>query len=173
MATILDAFGTLQNFSTIFTFLFIFILLYGILSYIKFLGDNKGLNAILAFSAAILFTLFGPLVRIFEYAAPWFVMLIVFIVMLMLVFRFLGASELDITNVLKTHTIIITFVFAFIIIILVFATGQVYSETPAGNDTMLAFPAKIGHILQHPNIIGMIAILFIAIFAIRLLAEQR
>ena len=114
MATFLEAFGVLQNFSVIFTFLFVWVLVYGTLTYTKFLGENNNLNAILAVVAAILFSLSDTVVRMFEYAIPWFVMLVVFVFLLIFMFRFLGATEENIADVLKNHVSITVFVFAFV-----------------------------------------------------------
>lgn len=172
MATFLEAFGVLQNFSAVFTFLFVFALFYGILSYKKFLGGNNAMNAIVSFVIAILFVLSDTAVKVFEYAAPWFVIIIVFVMMLMLFFMFIGATEGDIADVLKTHTSIVIFGFAFVVIILLFSVGQVYKDSGTENLSDTSFAAKVGGIVQHPKILGVIAILMIAVWAIRLLAEN-
>ena len=170
MATFLEAFGVLQNFSIIFTFLFIFALMYGILTYIKFLGGHKEWNAILAFSIAILFSFSKTLVKTFEYAAPWFVLVIIIITVLVLMFRFLGASETDITHVLKTKGTVVAVIFAFVFIIIILSYGQVYTESPDKN--MSSFPAKVGGMLQNPKLLGIIAIFLIATYAVRYLSEK-
>ncbi|MFC1728380.1 hypothetical protein ACFLZ7_02865 [Nanoarchaeota archaeon] len=172
MATFLDAFGVLQNFSALFTFLFIFVLMYAILAYTKLFGENQSISALLAVVIAILFTLSKTVVRMFEYSAPWFVMLVIFVLMLVFMFRFLGASEADIFGAVKGHTTTIVFVFAFVTIILVFSFGQVREDQVEANESVTSFPGKVGEILQHPKVLGVIAILFIAIWAVRLLAEN-
>ncbi len=172
MATFLDAFGALQNFSAIFVFLFVFSLIFGLLSYAKFLGDNKGINAMIAFVVAILFTLSKTLVRATEYIAPWFVMLVLFAILIILMFRFIGASEADITQVIKHHNTIITFVFVFVIVIVVLSFGQVLKEQAAEGNVTTTFPAKVGAVLQHPTVLGLIAILMIAVWTIRFLSEN-
>src|SRR3989344_5308142 len=55
MATILEDLGFLEFFLHVFTFLFIFVLVYAVLDKFKLMGENKWLKLIAAFSVALLF----------------------------------------------------------------------------------------------------------------------
>ena len=55
MATFLDAVGTLEEFSVIFIFILIFIVLYGLLQYTKMIGENKAIHAIISLAVSIIF----------------------------------------------------------------------------------------------------------------------
>lgn len=173
MATFLDAFSVLQNFSAIFTLLFVFALVYGLLTYSKFLGEHNPFNAVIAIALAILFILSKTLVKTFEYVAPWFVMCVVFAMFIIMAFRFMGSSEADITHVIKMP---ITIVIALVVITFIFvlSMGQVFKENTAMNLTSesTAFPIKWGHTLQNPKLLGVIAILFMAVWMIYFLTGK-
>ena len=100
MATPLDV-GLLGNFQIIFPFLFIFSIVFGMLTYTKFLGDNKVVSALIAIVLSFMALFSDIVVETINTAAPWFVLLIVFIVFLMLAFMILGVKEGDFVGVLK------------------------------------------------------------------------
>ena len=76
MATVLDI-GLLQEFQIIFGWIFVFVLVYAVLELTKVLGENKGLNAIIGFTAATLFALSSQAVAIVTGMAPWVVVMVV------------------------------------------------------------------------------------------------
>ena len=53
MATFLDITG-LQQFSTIFVFIFVWLVVYAILTYSKILGENKAIHVIIGLVIALL-----------------------------------------------------------------------------------------------------------------------
>ena len=98
MASFLDA-GLMQYFAVIFPFLFVLFLVYAVLASTKILGENKTILAIISFVLAI-FVVMSPIAaEIIRNMAPWFVLLIVFGIFLLLIFKLGGVSDSDITNV--------------------------------------------------------------------------
>jgi len=189
MATLLDL-GFLGNFSPIFTFLFIFALLYGVFRFTKFMGeDNQPLQGLLAFVIAILASISGVVVDVISTMTPWFVLMFFFIIFIIMAFKTLGASDRDVLGVLKGAnygTTISWWIIIFSLIILIgsisSALGQRALERGEGNETIKALEdqIKVGEVgstatgkfdtnlyntIFHPKILGMIVILIIASIA--------
>jgi hypothetical protein len=93
MATPLDI-GLLQNVGIIFPFLLVIVFVYALLTKTQVLGkDAHGLNAFIAFCLGVA-TLFSPIaVKTIQLMAPWFVLLVIFIIFLLLAFQTLGVEE--------------------------------------------------------------------------------
>ena len=76
--------SALRSFDLVFVFLLVFIVIYALLAKIKFMGDNRGVHAFIAFLMG-LFAIFSPIaVKTLLTAAPWFV-LFLFLVVFMLI----------------------------------------------------------------------------------------
>ena len=80
MANGLDL-GVLNYFSVIFPALLIFVIVYALLEKTKMLGENRSLHAIAAISAAFLVMLSKDILEIINFGAPWFILVIVFLVL--------------------------------------------------------------------------------------------
>src|SRR3989338_11651441 len=81
MATFLDVSG-LENFSNIFVFLFVWIIVYAILLYSKVLGGNKFVHVLIGLILGI-FVLFSDLAtRIVLNITPWFAIIFVFVILI-------------------------------------------------------------------------------------------
>ena len=78
MATLLDV-SVLGYFSPIFTFLLVFVLLYGVLTKINPFGDQKGVYAILSLVAAVLVLIYPPAVQFINLFTPWLILLFIII----------------------------------------------------------------------------------------------
>ena len=189
MASPLDV-GLLSKFSIVFSMIFIFAIVYAILTYTKLLGDNRGINALIALITALLL-LFSPNVaQVINIMTPWFVVLLIFILLVYLLFRFMGASEADMANVLKTNSALIYVIIVIATIIFLAALGKVffssetagefeYSPTPQIGENGTVVVGDIGGppgeatfwaTLFHPKVLGMIFILLIAMFTLMTLA---
>ncbi len=187
MATPLDI-GLLKNFQIVFPFLFVFAVVYGLLSYTKFLGDNKAVHSMIAVVLAIM-TLFSEVVvQTINTAAPWFVLLIVFMVFLMLGFMILGVREADFLGVLRDreYQFVIWWIIALIIVIVVGSMSHTISERKGGyppygpgeNATLeegedaLTQESDFWETLFHPKILGMFVLLLIAFFTVSKLTQK-
>ncbi|MBN1386319.1 hypothetical protein JW968_05095 [Candidatus Woesearchaeota archaeon] len=200
MATILDL-GFLANFSFIFTFLLVFAIVFAILEKAQLLGKNRGLNAIIALVVGFLVLLSDNVRAVIEIAAPWFVLLMLFIMFILLAFNVFGADTGNFMSVLVNpeHKHIVYWIVALAIIIIMFSLSQVIGQDVgpfldeeghpvdnadwnrtltagerAGGGTSTAtsdFNQNLGATIFHPKILGMILILLIASFAIRMLSQ--
>ncbi len=186
MATPLDV-GLLQNFSIIFSFLFVLVIVYGIVSYTKLFGESKAIHGLVALLLAISL-LFSPTVRgVINLMAPWFVLLFIFAVFMILAFKVFGTSNEDIMGVLKSkeYNYIIWWVVSIALVIglgslshVTFGAGQTpEAASTVGNvtareagETGGAGTSSFFKVITHPKILGMTLILLIGAFTIQKLA---
>jgi len=168
MATFLDISG-LQQFSTIFVFIFVWLAVYAVLSYSKILGDNKGVNILIGLIIGVLI-LFSPIATgVIEYIAPWFAVVFIFVIFVTIALKLFGASGVESLGSLRIVT--------FIIIILVLVVGALsyvrqQVTVPGDNETSVDY-GKTTTILFHPKILGIIFVMIIAIFTIVLMAGKQ
>lgn len=185
MATVLDI-GLLESFSPIFSMLLVIFLVYGILGYAKPFGeDKKGLYALIAFIIGLMMLMIPEMTELLVTITPWFVIMFIFIVFLLLAYGVFGAKEEDFMAALKSqkgNQIVVWIIVIGIIILLaglgkVFFTGeQADMEVTAdgtiqtgevGTQGTSAFWAT----LFHPKVLGMIIVLLISVFTIMMLTQ--
>lgn len=182
MATPLDI-GILQNFSIIFPFLLVLVLVYAVLTMTKVFGDNKGIYAFLAFILAV-FTLFSPVaVKTINRMAPWFVLLFIFSIFLLISFQIFGVSGDKIRDVITSKRYSGTFFYWVITLVLIIAVGSLTSvlseerdlETlsTVGDASISEDEQEFGFFqtIFHPKVLGMALLLLIAVFTIKNLAS--
>lgn len=173
MVTFLEI-GLFQYFNVIFSVLLIFAIVFAVLHKTKILGENATISAIVAVAIALMCLLSQTVLDLINFMTPWFVLVFVFVILLILVYQMLGATEKDILGALKTEKTIQWAVFGVAIIILIAGFGHVWGETLAQQaeesgtegDT---FERDVYSILFDPKVLGLIFILLIAIFAIAFL----
>jgi len=176
MATILDA-SLFGFFNSLFVFLFVWVVIYAILSSIKLLSENNSINAFVALVIAVLFSSSSTTVRIFELATPWYILIFIVLLFITILNKFMGAGEGF--SLMKTPAIAIV-VMVIILAIFVLSAGEVKRQQTTelveagvleeGEAPALNFAARVGETLRHPSVLGLIAVLLIAVFAIMLLA---
>ena len=192
MATLLDV-ALLKHFDVAFAFLLIFAVVFAVLNFTNVLKGGPGINAIVAFSLAML-ALFVPMVtKVITNMAPWFVVLFVFIIFVLIGFKLFGISDDDISKtVLAQGGIKWTFIIIALIIIGV-SLSNAYgpglmpgsSDTTAGNtetgasgagtDSGVAsgdFNANVKATFFHPKVVGVIFILLLACAAVGMLGQK-
>lgn len=177
MATFLDI-GLLQKFEIIFPFLFVFVVVWGLLSYLKFLGDNKFVHAIIALILAIL-ALFSSFVsKVINGIAPWFVLIFIFIVLLFVALKTFGLSDTDIRTEFDWIKYAIVIV-SFIILAYAIFDNTVWSEdaessgdTVSSSDVGASGRSGITATLRSPAVLGLILIFLIAVFTIQKLSVE-
>lgn len=191
MATFLDI-GLLGHFSIIFPFLLVFIVTYALLHKYKFVSEEKGVNALIAFAVACL-TLFSKAATTLIFlVSPWFVIIFLFILFVLLAFRFMGTKADVIEDVMSKDfgpihwvMIVVVALIALSAIGAIFGPGLLGEEGAqtvtttstigpenvalTANQTATAgqFQANVKNVLFHPKILGIAALLLIAVFAIR------
>ncbi|MFH0752812.1 MAG: hypothetical protein V1914_04435 [archaeon] len=175
MATILDI-GILEYFTPVFVWLFIFALLYAILDKTGVLGENKGLKALVAFALSMLFVLTQDLMRIVSIMTPWFVILIIAVLFIMIFFLFVGVKGESIAKQFSER-ITVWIILVLILTIFIYAMTQVYGADihniygEDGGEPEEGLNQAIGQILFHPKMLGIIFILLVAAQAVRLIAQ--
>ena len=185
MVTPLDI-GLLKNFQIIFPFLFIFAIVYGILSYTKFLGENKSIHSVIAVVLAIMALFSDVVIQTINTAAPWFILLVVFIVYLLLGFMIIGVREADVMSVIRDpeYGWINWWIVALIIIIVLGSLSHTMSERKGGyppyttNVTLEdgeAAPTQESEFwdtIFHPKVLGLFIVFLIAFFTVSKLTQK-
>jgi len=177
MASFLDI-GILDYFAPAFVFLLVFAVLFALLEKTKVFGDKTGINSLVAFSISLLFLLTPDLVGIVKVITPWFTILFIFILMIVLLFLFVGVKESAVAEAFSERGMVwIILMIAFIIFF--YALTQVYGaqiQTIYGGSTVEGEPGsvsqQVGKILFHPRILGMVILLIIASQAVRFISSS-
>jgi len=178
MATPLDA-GLLENFASLFAFLFVFVIVFGILSYVKFMGDNKGVSAIIALILAIISLFSETVVKTVVKMAPWFVLFFIFIVFVLLSFMIFGAKEDDIFSFFKNKNYSFVGAWVLIVVLIIFFGSffSVLGEERKGEEPINSISDIYGQdtfigTIFHPKVLGAIIVLLVGMFAIQKLASK-
>ncbi|MBI2136116.1 hypothetical protein HYU06_03525 [Candidatus Woesearchaeota archaeon] len=183
MATAFD-FVLVDQISTILVLIFVFALVYGGLTYGKMF--NAAINGILAILIALLMLVMPKLIEVIKMALPWFTSMIILLLLLLLIARMFGSDDKDIKRVFANEELIYWFIGA-AIVILIFAIGKVYfgsgkfleeggsavdaiKEGAAGSES--AGEISFWNTLFHPNVLGFILIMLIAMFTVMLLGGK-
>jgi hypothetical protein len=172
MATFLDV-TSLEAFSKIFVFLLVFLGLAVLFTTSKFFQGNKWIGWIIALLVAIFVVLTDILVGIIRYITPWFAVLFIFVIFIVIASQLFGAGSTDFGQYKPI---------LFLVIIIIFVVGTVmYIRT---NITVPGDIDKEGNVIKekdyttsynfifHPKIMGIIFILLVAIFTVALMAGK-
>ena len=187
--------GLFELVALIFGFLFLFALLYGLMVKVAFFGERNGLYAIIALALSMLIIVSGPVTGLILFMTPWlFVMIFVafFILFTLMIFG------LKIEDINASEAQLYTWVIIVVVVILIFGLGNVFGqstleattgsdgqsqelETPtvntgsaSANDGGVAtddFGTNVISTLVNPNVLGLIALMLVALFSVLLLAR--
>lgn len=189
MATPLDV-GLLQKFDVIFPFMFVLVLVYAILSRLAAFKDKHAIAFLIAFILAIMTLLSRIAVRTINLMAPWFVLLFIFIILVMIAYQAFGISEKSIIDVITGKEYGGTFAYWILALVLIIGIGSLatviseekgFTKLGAENATTPVgvgegqYPAEqVGfwQTIVHPKVLGMVLILMIALFTINKLASS-
>lgn len=176
----------LKGFSFIFPFLLVWTVVYAILEYREMFGKQKELHAIIAFVTAMLVALTKPAVEVISTMTPWFIVLLMVFVLMIMFFRFFGVKEEQIASVFVSPEYYWVGWWLVIVSLLLFAAaiGKVFfgvavptGEQITGVQTTGTGVAGIGEeaflkTMFHPKVLGMMFIFIIAALTIRMLAGE-
>ena len=191
MVASIDA-GILGHFTVIFTFIMVFVIVYGFLSLTKVFGSGKnGLYAIIAFSFAILSITSSGVLALITFITPWFFVLIFIGFFVLFVLMMFGLKSEDLTagktSELRVWVIILTAV------ILIFGLGaafgqQALEEGTGGSGTTPPAPpvnaslendaatddfaTNVMEALFNPKLLGMVVVMLVGAFAMFLLTKS-
>ncbi|MBT7903273.1 hypothetical protein HN587_05400 [Candidatus Woesearchaeota archaeon] len=187
MASFLDI-GLINYFGVILPILLVFVLLFGVLQKTKIFGDSKGLQSIIAFCIALMLIIVPGVVEVINIMAPWFVLMFIFFFMIIVSLKFMGVNDDSITTYMsKDWETAHWFILAVGLIIFIGAISAVYGGSllpfseeenvtgVQGEDLTVDtgnFNSNVGALIFHPKVIGMVFILILGSFTIRLLAGK-
>ena len=185
MASVLDI-GLLDKFSFLFTMLLVVVIVYGVLEYTKFFGDRQGLHIMFAFLVGVMLLLVPSVNQVISIITPWFILLFVFILLIIIAYKMLGATDADIKSAMSTNKSIIYWILIFAVIILLGGLGKVFfsgGDNAIGvtaNETGVSTAGEIGQTgvgafyatLFHPKVLGLIFLLLIGVFTITTLSSK-
>lgn len=165
MATFLDV-TVLENFSVVFVFLLVWIGGYAILLYTRVLGQNQFVNIIISLVIAF-FTILSPLATlVIKSILPFIAVGMVLIIIISATSGMFGKVDVDSLPGLKGIVIVILVV-ALVVGSLAIVRQNI--EVPERGEDF----GKISTVIFHPNFLGMVLILLIAVFTIGLLASKQ
>jgi hypothetical protein len=176
MASFLDI-GLLQKFDIIFPFLFVLLIMWGVLSQVKFLGGNKALTSLISLVIALVVLFSASARAIINSIAPWFVIIFVFLILIFISFKTFGTSDVDIQSEFEWVPKILFIVGAVILLysvinVLVWDKDtETAADVVSGGEVGDSGAAGAFAVLRHPAVMGLILILLIATFTLKRLAE--
>jgi len=188
MASPLDlGLGMINQFSIVFAMLFVFVLLYAVLGKTKVLGDNKNVVAIIAFVVAIMLLMAPNVSKVITTIAPWFVLMFIFMVFIIIGAKLLGATDDDVrTAITGNRNSALWWIIILSAIILIAGLGKVYFSPGAMGDDNDDRPtvylengttvirgevgtegeSALWATIFHPKVLGFIVIMLVGVFAI-------
>jgi hypothetical protein len=176
MATFLDL-GILQSLKVVFTFLFVFAITYAILNKVNFPKDSKSLQSFVAFILGAFVVLSGKTVDLITTMSPWFVIMFIFIIFVLLANMIFGLDDAYLSQYMKDDNTITTWIIILSALILVISVGTTYSSEfldftqNATGDSTGDVGHNIGAAIFHPKVLGFIFVMLIGTFAILLLTK--
>jgi len=190
MATTFIDLSIIKNFSSIFTFIFIFVLIYGLLELFQVFGEGKkGIHAIIAMVLGFLVSINQGVITVIQTFTPWFMILVLLIFFILFAVRMFGVSSDSITQAFHNKGAILTWIIIFTVLILLFSLGAgfgqqtldqsqtggtVVSQT-TGNVTAPtntgSFSQNLYNTIYHPKILGMVLVMLVVVISMLLLTE--
>ena len=164
MATFLDVTG-LEHFSSIFVFIFVWLVVYATMLWTKLLGDNKFVHALIGLLMAI-FVLISPIATsVVAGVAPFLAVALLFIVLINTASKMLG-TDIEAFPAFKGVMLL------FIVLIIIIAAGvKIREQVDVPSETQKDLSKTI-NLIFHPTFLGTILVFAIAVFTIALLASR-
>lgn len=189
MATPLDI-GILQNVQIIFPFLLVLVFVFAALTRIPPFKDKPALAALIAFILAIMSLFSRIVVKTINLMSPWFVLLILFAILVIIAYQSFGIEEKTILEVITGKEYGTDFAYWMLALVLIIGLGSLFTvlaeerggvpgpgET-AGTKLVTSLNQTGGqrgafwNTLFHPKVLGLALILLIALFTIQKLAGK-
>ena len=190
MATFLDV-SIVKSFSSIFTFLLVFVIVYGLLEMFKALGDKRqSLHALIAVVLGFMVALSKGVTVVLQTFIPWFTILILIIFFVLFAVKLFGISNDEIAGAFKKKSSILTWILILTLVIVLFSLGSGFGQETleqgqdegtvvsevSGNETAPtdtgSFSQNLYNTLYHPKILGLILVMLIVVFAMLFLTDS-
>ncbi len=144
MATFLDI-TLLGGAKVVFTFLLVYVIVWGLLTWIKPFGKNvpTGPYAIIGLVAAFFSVVSGTVRYLVEFITPWFLFLIIVLFFVLFIIRMFGLGEGDLKAIIGNSTVHILLL-SVIGIILLFGLGSAF-----GQKSLEATQGQVGGMYYH------------------------
>mgnify|MGYP006281847915 CR=1 FL=1 len=193
MANVFQGFETIAVFSRIFPFLLVLFITYAVLENTKLFGDDKkATNAVVAFIFAMVVAISPAITYIINTMAPWFVMLTLLVVFMLMVSQIFGFNSEDVKGAVSERSYIITTLVVVGLVVFAGALAGAFGQDLLSGDGAAPEPEKgvgtgvnatgdvAGDSFQenlwgtifHPKVLGMIVIFLMSTFALRFLTDE-
>jgi hypothetical protein len=178
--------------------LVVFLILFGILEYIKAFGEGKrGLHALIAFIIALLFLVSKVASNMVKMMVPWFMVLVIFIFFTMFMVRMFGLGEGDMKKLIGDPNVY-PWIIIFAVLILFLALGNAFGqsllesggssststnytggstvvvqpEAPTTTSTTTpSFTTNLLNTLRHPKVLGLLFVFLVGMFTLLFLTK--
>ncbi len=171
MAAPILSIASVGYFAPAFVFLFVWVVVYALLTKVKWFGENETVNVFISFLSALLFLIVPEAVQVVAIVTPWVALLAILVMLIVVLFLFLGAKQEAVTKVVTQNAAVLTIIFTLLGIIFLVALSNVFGPfLLTGEGT--GFWAVTKRVLFHPRTLGLIFLLVIASYAIRFITAQ-
>ena len=185
MVTPLESGALLEKFSIIFTLILVMVIVYAIMQWTKMFGESRGIHMIVGLIFGLFVIMIPDITQLISTMIPWFVLLFIFLLLMIMAYKIFGATDDDILGALRSSDKTIIYVVIIIAIIIIIASfSSVYGQRfltgkkavvgegvpEPGSTATTSFASNIGATFFHPKVIGLIFIFLVAAFTIALLA---
>jgi hypothetical protein len=194
MATFLDV-SILGHFTAIFTFLLVFVIVFGMLEVFKLFGEgHRGLHAMVALAIGFIVMFSQGVVTVIQTFTPWFTIVIMLIFFIIFAVRMFGISAAEVTAGFHNNSVILTFILIFAAIIILFSLGAGFGQsslesgaTPGtvantvnttnvtaepGSTATNSFSQNLYNTIYNPKVLGLILVMMIAVIAMLFLTSK-
>jgi hypothetical protein len=104
MATVLDL-GLLNYFSSIYSVIVVWCIIFAILMKTKIVSNAAGINATIAVGIALMTLLSSTITNLINFMIPWFAVAIIFFILLILLFQLFGAKEESLAKAVENKSL--------------------------------------------------------------------
>ncbi len=128
MATFLDI-SILTHFTSVFTFLLVFVIVFGLLEVFKVFGDaRKGLHAIIALAIGFMVILSKGVTTVVQTFTPWMMVLILLAFFMLFLVRMFGLGEKDIKEGFYKNAPIMTWIIILTLVVLLYSMATAFGQ---------------------------------------------
>ncbi len=174
MATFINAF-MVQKFNWFVLFLFIFVIVYAILEKSNWF-KNKNLDSIIALAVAFLSLMNPNVVSLIEHLIPWFFIILLVSLFILVAMMNLGVEEKNITKAMSTwgpfHITLIGFIGLVILLVIAQVYGSQFMTIASGKATNQSSISHTIQVMVQPQVLALIFVFIVAGLAVLFLTND-